>query len=237
MSHTTNEYGQPVGQPLTDWQPRPLPQRETLEGRYCRLEPLSVAQHGDALRAAYELAQDGRDWTYLFSGPFADEAEWLSYAQQMESSRDPLHFAVVDLESGRAVGTLALMRIAPEHGVIEVGHVAFSPLLKRTRQATEAHFLLMRYAFEQLGYRRYEWKCDSLNAPSRRAAARLGFQYEGAFRQAIVYRGRTRDTHWFSIIDSEWPQVKQGFARWLAADNFGADGQQRETLQALRQRP
>ena len=237
MSPTTNEYGQPVGQPLTDWQPRPLPQRETLAGRYCRLEPLSVAQHAAALFDAYRLAQDGRDWTYLFAGPFRDEADFLRYAQQMETSRDPLHFAVIDLERGRAVGTLALMRIAPEHGVIEVGHVAFSPLLKQTRQATEAHFLLMRYAFEQLGYRRYEWKCDSLNAPSRRAAARLGFQYEGEFRQAIVYRGRTRDTSWFSIIDSEWPQVKRGAERWLAAENFDADGRQRAALDALRQQP
>lgn len=237
MSHTTNEYGQPVGQPLPDWQPRPLPQREVLQGSYCRLEPLSVAQHGKALFEAYALAQDGRDWTYLFAGPFNDKAEFMAYAQQMESSRDPLHFAVIDQQTGRAVGTLALMRIAPEHGVIEVGHVTFSPLLKQTRQATEAHFLLMRYAFDQLGYRRYEWKCDSLNAPSRRAAARLGFQYEGEFRQAIVYRGRTRDTSWFSIIDGEWPQVKRGFERWLAAKNFSADGQQQERLETLRQRP
>ncbi|WBG90513.1 GNAT family N-acetyltransferase [Pantoea piersonii] len=235
MSHTINEYGQPVGQPLPGWQPRPLPQRETLEGRYCRLEPLSLAQHSDDLFAAWALAQDGRDWTYLFAGPFNDRAEWLSYMQQMENSRDPLHFAVVDRESGRAVGTLALMRIVPEHGVIEVGHVAFSPPLKQTRQATEAHYLLMRYAFEQLGYRRYEWKCDSLNAPSRRAAARLGFQYEGEFRQAIVYRGRTRDTSWFSIIDGEWPQVKRGFERWLAVENFDAGQKQRERLETLRQ--
>ncbi|RPE04458.1 N-acetyltransferase [Candidatus Pantoea deserta] len=237
MSHTTNEYGQPIGEPLPDWQPRALPQPDVLEGRYCRLEPLSVAQHGEALFAAWALAEDGRDWTYLFAGPFHSKAEFMAYAQQMENSRDPLHFAVIDRESGRALGTLALMRIEPKHGVMEVGHVTFSPLLKQTRMATEAHFLLMRYAFDQLGYRRYEWKCDSLNAPSRRAAARLGFQYEGEFRQAIVYRGRTRDTSWFSIIDSEWPQVKQGFERWLAADNFSADGQQKHKLEALRQRP
>lgn len=235
MSQLRNAYGQPVGEPLPHWQPRPLPQHRVFQGDYCRLEPMNAEQHASDLYEAYSQAEDARDWTYVFAGPFDSKAAWLDYARRMTDSSDPLHFAVIDCQTGRAAGTLALMRIEPAHGVTEVGHVAFSPLLKRTRMASEAHFLLMQYAFEQLGYRRYEWKCDSLNAPSRRAALRLGFHYEGDFRQAIVYRGRTRDTSWFSIIDSEWPQVKNGFRRWLAAENFGADGQQREKLETLRQ--
>jgi RimJ/RimL family protein N-acetyltransferase len=234
MTQLTNQYGQPVGQPLADWQPRPFPQRETFNGNYCRLEPFSVAHHANDLFAACSLVPDGRDWTYKHAGPFSDPQQWQVYAGQLEASRDPLHFAVIDLQSGKAVGSLALMRIEPAHGVVEVGHVTFSPLLKQTTMATEAHFLLMRYAFEQLGYRRYEWKCDSLNAPSRRAAQRLGFRHEGEFRQAMVYKGRTRDTSWFSIIDGEWPQIKSGFERWLAKDNFTLDGKQRAQLEALR---
>lgn len=237
MSQYSNHYDQPVGQPLPDWQPRPLPQHQVFTGQSCRLEPFSAARHGEALSDAWALAEDGRDWTYMFMGPFDDPQAWQDYIRQMEISRDPLHFAVIDLVTGEAVGSLSLMRIQPEHGVMEVGHVAFSPRLKQTRMATEAHFLLMQYAFETLGYRRYEWKCDSCNAPSRRAAARLGFQYEGDFRQAIVYKGRSRDTSWFSIIDREWPQVKSGLQRWLAEENFNADGQQREKLEALRGRP
>lgn len=237
MSQHLNHYGQPVGQPLPDWQPRPLPQHQVFTGQSCRLEPFSATRHGEALSDAWALAEDGRDWTYMFMGPFDDPQAWQDYIRQLEASRDPLHFAVIDLATGEAVGSLSLMRIQPEHGVMEVGHVAFSPRLKQTRMATEAHFLLMQYAFETLGYRRYEWKCDSCNAPSRRAAARLGFQYEGDFRQAIVYKGRSRDTSWFSIIDREWPQVKSGLQRWLAEENFTADGQQREKLEALRGRP
>ena len=234
MSQHTNDYGQPVGFPLPDWQPRAWPSYETFTGDYCRLEPLSAERHGRELYAAYALAEDGRDWTYMFAEPFADEAAYITYARQLENGRDPMHFAVIEPVSNRAVGSLALMRIDATNGSVEIGHVAFSPLLKQTRMATEAHYLLMRYAFEQLGYRRYEWKCDSCNQPSRNAAQRLGFQFEGTFRQAIVYKGRSRDTCWFSIIDSDWPQVKQGFERWLAAENFTAEGTQREKLEALR---
>jgi len=237
MPQHTNQYGQPVGQPLPDWQSRPLPQRQIFTGAACQLEPFNVDRHSDALCEAWSLAEDERGWTYLPVGPFTGHKAWRDHAAQLEASRDPLHFAVIDLASSQAVGSLSLMRIQPEHGVMEVGHVAFSPRLKQTRMATEAHFLLMRYAFETLGYRRYEWKCDSCNAPSRQAAARLGFRYEGEFRQAIVYKGRSRDTSWFSIIDSEWPQVKKGLQRWLAEDNFTADGQQREKLASLCDRP
>lgn len=234
MTDRVNCFGQPVGSPLDNWHPRPSPQPLSFQGRTCRLEPFATDQHAEALYQAYAQAADGRDWTYMFAGPFDSEADYLKHAEQMAQSRDPLHFTVIDCRSEKPVGTLALMRIVPEHGVMEVGHVAFSPQLQRTVMATEAHYLLMRYAFDILGYRRYEWKCDSCNQPSRRAATRLGFQFEGTFRQAIVYKGRSRDTCWFSIIDSDWPQVKQGLERWLAADNFTAGGEQRKTLEQLR---
>ncbi|MDF7647118.1 GNAT family protein [Erwiniaceae bacterium L1_54_3] len=234
MTQHINEYGQPIGAPLPEWQPRQWPCYEVFTGQYCRLEPLSAERHGRELYTAYAQANDGRDWTYMFAAPFADEETYLAYAKSIEQGRDPMHFAVIDMQSQRAVGTLALMRIDAKNGAVEVGHVAFSPLLKQTCMATEAHYLLMRYAFDQLGYRRYEWKCDSCNQPSRKAALRLGFQFEGIFRQAIVYKGRNRDTCWFSMIDAEWPQLKQAFERWLAVENFHADGTQRARLEALR---
>lgn len=234
MTGSVNCFGQPVGFPLDNWQSRPFPQPLSFQGRTCYLVPFDAGQHAAALYEAYAQAADGRDWTYMFTGPFASEVDYLTLAQQMMQSRDPLHFTVIDGKNRKPVGTLALMRIVPEHGVMEVGHVAFSPLLQRTVMATEAHYLLMRYAFDVLGYRRYEWKCDSCNQPSRRAALRLGFQFEGIFRQAAVYKGRSRDTSWFSVIDSDWPQVKQGFERWLAEDNFTAEGAQREKLEIMR---
>lgn len=229
-----NQWKQPVGLALPDWRERSRPQRTVLEGRYCRLEPVDAQRHGADLFDAYAQAPDGSDWTYMSSGPFPDLASYLAHAGTLQESEDPLHYAVIDLASGRAVGTLALMRIEPRHGVVEVGHVALSRRLKRTRVATEAQFLLMRYVFEALGYRRYEWKCDSLNAPSRNAALRLGFSFEGVFRQAIVYRGRNRDTAWFSIIDGEWPVLRDALMRWLEPSNFDGDGRQRHTLQAFR---
>ncbi len=236
MPHTTNAYAQPIGLPLPDWTPRPRPARVTLAGRYCRLEALDAQRHGAALYAAYAAAPDGRDWTYMAAGPFADEASYLDHARSAAASEDPLHYAVIDAASGRAVGTLALMRIDPANGVIEVGWVAFSPALQRTPASTEAQYLLMRYAFDTLGYRRYEWKCDALNAPSRKAALRLGFRYEGTFRQAVVYKGRNRDTAWFSITDGEWPALAAAFDAWLGADQHDAQGVQRESLAALRAR-
>ncbi|MBP2169613.1 RimJ/RimL family protein N-acetyltransferase [Erwinia toletana] len=235
MTSVTNQYGQPVGADLPDWTPRALPSRITLDGQYCRLEPIDVEKHAADLYAAFALAPDGRDWTYMFAEPFSDFASYLRHAQSMAASEDPLHFAVIDKTTDRAVGSLSLMRIDPQHGAMEVGHVAFSPLLKQTAMATEAHYLLMTLAFEQLGYRRYEWKCDSCNLPSRKAALRLGFQFEGLFRQAVVYKGRTRDTTWFSIIDAEWPVVKQALTLWLDSRNFDSEGQQIQSLQSLRQ--
>ena len=224
-----NQFGQLIGDALPDWQPRPYPQRVVLEGQYCRLEPLSL-QHADALFAAHQQAADTRNWTWLLREP----EEYRQWIAGVESLQDPLHFAVIDIPTQQPVGSLALMRIEPNHGVMEVGHVHFSPLLSRTPASTEAQWLLMRYAFETLGYRRYEWKCNSFNDPSRRAALRLGFQFEGRFRQALVIKGHNRDTDWFSIIDGEWPALDRAFQAWLAADNFTADGKQRQSLEAFR---
>ncbi|AJF72000.1 GNAT family acetyltransferase [Raoultella ornithinolytica] len=228
-----NHFGQPVGDALPDWQPRPAPQRHTLQGRLCYLEPLA-GKHAEALFAAHQLAPDTRSWTWLLREPDSSVEEFSAWVASVAELRDPLHFAVIDRQTRLPVGSLALMRIDANNGVIEVGHVHFSPLLSRTAMATEAHWLLMRYAFDTLGYRRYEWKCNSLNEPSRRAARRLGFHYEGRFRQALVIKGHNRDTDWFSIIDAEWPQIDSAMQRWLASDNFSADGQQIRTLESLR---
>lgn len=234
MTQNCNQDGQPIGEPLANWSPRPLPGDVMLQGAFCRLEPLDAERHAGDLYAAYSSAPDGRDWTYMFAGPFKNADEYQSYAEDAARSTDPRHYAVIDAVLGKAVGTLSLMRIDPGNGAIEVGNVAFSPLLKQKPASTEAQFLLMQYVFDKLQYRRYEWKCDSLNAPSRRAADRLGFSFEGVFRQAVVYKGRSRDTAWFSIIDKEWPPLKAAFLAWLSADNFGSDGKQVRTLTEIR---
>lgn len=228
-----NQYGQPVGDALPDWQPRPFPERVTLEGQYCRLEPLQVS-HAAALFAAYRLHGDGRSWTWLLREPDQDVESFTAWVASVCELKDPVHFTVIDTRTQAPVGTLALMRIDANNGVIEVGHVHFSPLLTRTPASTEAQWLLMRYAIETLGYRRYEWKCNSLNEPSRRSAQRLGFQFEGRFRQALVIKGHNRDTDWFSVIDSEWPLLERAFRKWLAADNFTVDGKQQQSLESFR---
>jgi RimJ/RimL family protein N-acetyltransferase len=235
MSARLNEFQQPIGDPVTGWQPRERPARVTIEGQFCRIEPIDLDRHAADLFEAYGTAADSRDWTYLFAEPFTDFAAFREYLAKAAASTDPFHYAVIDRASGKAVGTFALMRIEPVHGVIEVGSVTFSPRLKQTPLSTEAQYLLMRYAFDDLGYRRYEWKCDSLNAPSRKTALRLGFQFEGIFRQAIVYKGRNRDTAWFAIIDQDWPLVKAAFAQWLSKENFDAQGRQRASLASLRE--
>lgn len=229
-----NQFNQPVGTALPDWQPRPHPEKQNLQGRFCHLEPLNT-QHASALFAAHQLAPDTRSWTWLLREPDNSVEEYRTWIDSVAGLADPIHFAVIDERTGRPVGSLALMRIDAKNGVVEVGHVHFSPLLSRTAMATEAQWLLMRYVFDILGYRRYEWKCNSLNDPSRRAALRLGFQYEGRFRQALVIKGHNRDTDWFSIIDDEWPQIDNAMQQWLAADNFN-DGQQLRTLESFRKR-
>jgi RimJ/RimL family protein N-acetyltransferase len=226
-----NRYGQPIGDAVLNWRPPVPPPREVIHGTRCDLEPLDIVRHGDALFDANERG-DGSNWTYLFAEPPESREAYLAYMATTFGGDDPLCFAVVDTASGQAVGVATYMRITPAAGSIEVGHINFSPLLQRTPVATEAMYLMMRRVFE-LGYRRYEWKCDSLNAPSRAAAQRLGFSFEGVFRNALVYKGRNRDTAWFSITDAEWPAIRAAFEQWLAPDNFDAHGSQRVQLRWL----
>jgi RimJ/RimL family protein N-acetyltransferase len=234
MSDRVNSFGQPIGPEVPgDWQAPPRPLRVTLDGRYCRVEPLDLARHASQLYAANSLDPGGRMWTYLFSGPFASFDEYRAWLEPRPASEDPLFFAFVDKARAQAVGMGAYMRIDPANGVMEIGHLAYSPFMQRTPVATEAMYLMMKHAFG-LGYRRYEWKCDALNAASRRAAERLGFTFEGVFRQAIVYKGRNRDTAWFSIIDQEWPALDAAFRAWLDPANFEADGRQRRSLADIR---
>jgi RimJ/RimL family protein N-acetyltransferase len=233
MSDHRNHLGQPVGAPLPHWQPRPLPPRTPLAGAYCRLEALDLEAHVADLWDAYAEDRDGRNWTYLPYGPFDSLAAFRDQVRRAFLGDDPLFHAIVDATTDRAVGVAALCRIDARLGVIEVGHLNYSPRLQRTRGATEAMYLLMGRVFDELGYRRYEWKCDSLNAPSRAAAQRLGFCFEGVFRQATVYKERSRDTAWFSIVDSEWPALKAAFEPWLDPANFDATGQQCQRLSDL----
>ena len=234
MTARQNTFGQPVGPAVDGWSPRPRPQRTDMVGRYCRLEPVNVQRHAAELFTAYMEAPDGRDWTYLSAERPQNQEAFHAYLAKLEKSDDPLHFTIVDTEAGTAVGTAALMRIEPAHGVIEVGSITFSARLKKTRAATESMYLMMRRAFDELGYRRYEWKCDSLNAPSRAAAARYGFTFEGIFRKAIVYKERSRDTAWYSITVDEWPRVRAAFEAWLDPANFSANGKQKRRLADLR---
>jgi len=233
MATRVNENGQPIGPEVPGWTPRPHPPRAVMHGRYCRVEPLDPARHAADLHEANSLDREQRMWTYLFSGPFASFDDYRAWLEAKQGSEDPLFFAFVDTASGRAVGLGSYLRIDPANGTVEVGHLQFSPLMQRTAVATEAMYLMMKTAFE-LGYRRYEWKCDSLNAGSRRAAERLGFRYEGVFRQAIVYKGRSRDTAWYSVIDKEWPALEAAFRAWLDPANFDPAGRQRRSLAALR---
>jgi RimJ/RimL family protein N-acetyltransferase len=235
MPPPTNAFSQPIGHPLPDWTARPAPPRTPLGGRFCRLEPLEAKRHAAALHEAHSFDAEGRNWTYLPYGPFESAAAYSRWVESAESQEDPQFFAIVLEASGRPVGVASFLRIVPEMGVIEVGHLSFSPALQRTPAATEAMFLMMRRVFRELGYRRYEWKCDALNAPSRRAAERLGFRYEGTFRQMHVVKGRNRDTAWFSILDSEWPGLEPAFERWLAPGNFDDAGAQRRSLAACRE--
>lgn len=219
---------------LQDWTPRPKPERKVLEGRYARLEPLDADRHGDELYAASSVADAGQRFTWLFETPPATRAEFQSWLDKASKSADPLFFAVIDKASGKVAGRQALMRIEPVHGVIEIGNVYWGPLISRKPAATEAQFLFMQYVFDELGYRRYEWKCNNDNAPSKRAAERFGFRFEGLFRQHMVAKGQNRDTAWFSVIDSEWPALKRAYQAWLAPENFDGEGRQIERLEELR---
>jgi RimJ/RimL family protein N-acetyltransferase len=227
------ESGLPIGPLMDRSSPAKTPERVSLEGRFCRLEPLNSTIHGDALYAASTPIDAPARFRYLGDSPPASRAAFTQWLEAAAQSSDPLHFAVVDKHSGRAEGRQTLMRIAPEHQCIEIGNIYWGPAISQTPITTEAQYLFACYLFEELGFRRYEWKCDALNAPSRRAALRFGFKYEGHFRRAVIVRGRTRDTAWFSIIDSEWPALKAAFEAWLAPENFDVEGRQLTRLSDL----
>jgi RimJ/RimL family protein N-acetyltransferase len=221
--------GLPVG-PRVDGNPAERPTPVVLEGRFGRIEKLDAARDGAALWAAVK----GHDalWPYMAYGPFEDEASFAKWLTERARLEDPYSYAILEA-SGRAVGIATLMEIRPAMRVIEVGNIVYTPLLQRTPLGTEAQYLLAKYVFEMLGYRRYEWKCNALNAPSRRAATRYGFTFEGVFRQHFIVKGRNRDTAWYSMLDSEWPARKAAFERWLAPQNFDAQGRQKVSLASL----
>jgi len=229
---TTNEQGLKVGAPIPDWTMPALPARETLTGRTCRVEPLHIARHADDLHTAFSADASGADWSYLPYGPFDSLADLEIWLSETCFSDDPIFFAIIDLESGKAVGMASYLNINRVHGTIEVGHVHFSPILQRRRVATEAIHLMMGHAFST-GYRRYEWKCNALNARSRKAAQRFGFSFEGVFRQHMVMRGHNRDSAWYACVDGAWPQLDAAFQTWLGDANFDADGQQLRSLKDL----
>lgn len=220
----------PLGEPLANWTPPARPPRTAMTGRWCVVDPLDPARHADDLATAF--AADDRVWDYMSYGPFHAPGAYRAWAEAAATGEDPMFHAIIDRETGRALGVASFLRIDPAAGSIEIGHIAFAPDLQRTRIGTEALALMIRRAFA-LGYRRTEWKCDALNARSRRLAQRLGLSFEGVFRQATVVKGRNRDTAWFAAIDREWPALAHAFETWLAPDNFDAAGRQRRALSAL----
>lgn len=221
-------------QDLQNWQPRRRPERRILDGRHVRLEPLSAVRHCDGLFEASNVADAAERYRYLFDYPPKDRAELQLLLEKAEAGDDPLFFAVIDLASGKVAGRQALMRIEPAHGVIEIGSIYWGPLVARTAGATEAQYLFARYVFEELGYRRYEWKCHNLNEKSKVAALRFGFKFEGVFRQHMVAKGENRDTAWYSIIDREWPALRRAYEDWLHPANFDAEGRQKRRLEECR---
>lgn len=221
---------QPVGDEVHGW-PAKLPEAIAFEGRFGRVEKLVVARHGDDLWRA--IKGDEAIWSYMPYGPFPEEGLFRDWINERAARDDPYAYAVIDRD-GRAVGVACLMEIRPAMRVIEVGSIFYAKVLQRTPQATEVQYLLARYSFETLGYRRYEWKCNALNAPSRRAAERFGFTFEAIFRQHMIVKGRSRDTAWYAMLDHEWPRAKAAFEQWLAPENFDGDGRQRRRLEDIR---
>ncbi len=233
MLNSLNHLDQPVGFLIKDWQPPSHPRKNVLAGNFCRLEPLDLT-HAESLYASFRLDIEGRNWTYLPYGPFESFTAFCNWIQKNCLENDPLFFSIIEKTTGKAIGLASYLRITPHSGSIEVGHINYSPLLQRTPAATEAMYLMMSHAFE-LGYRRYEWKCDTLNAPSRAAAMRLGFSFEGIFRQATVVKGRNRDTAWYAITDTDWVELKNAYLQWLSPANFNELGVQKLHLSELTQ--
>jgi len=234
MNHK-NTYGQPIGSPVSDWQECAFPPRSTMSGKWCRVEIFSPEEHAEELFSAYVKQRNDQDWTYLPYGPFEHFDDYQNWLTKACCGDDPLFHTIIEAETNKAVGVASFLRIQPVVGVIEVGHIHFSPLLQKTPVATEAMFLMMSRVFDELAYRRYEWKCDALNAPSRKAAERFGFSFEGVFRQVTMYKNRNRDTAWFGIIDKDWPILKKAFQTWLKPDNFDTQGRQKKSLQQIRE--
>ena len=232
MTQRINDHGQPIGEDVPGWTGAPPIPHSPIHGTRCDIVPLSM-DHASDLFTSYAADQTGALWTYMPVGPFDDAASFANWMNGACNSRDPLFFAIIDKASGQPRGIASYLRIDPANGVAEVGFIAFAPALQRTVIATEAMFLMMRRIFDELGYRRYEWKCDALNGPSQTAARRLGFSYDGLFRQAVVYKGRNRDTAWFSILDRDWPRIRHAFESWLAPENFDTEGQQRASLRSF----
>lgn len=227
----TNQHGQPIGVPVEGWAPPPVPPAERLEGRTVTVEPLDRQTHGPSLFKTLSGAPDSL-WTYMSFGPFREYRDFEATLEAIEHYPDWAPFAIV--VDGDPLGFASYLRIAPRDGSIEIGSIVFSPELQRTTPATEAIYLMIRNVFD-LGYRRCEWKCDDLNMASRKAAERLGFTYEGTFRQATLYKGRNRDTAWYAITDREWPALELAFQRWLSPDNFDSSGAQRRSLRQMRE--
>lgn len=229
MDAIKNNHDQLIGHSVDGWSPCAHPSRTTMQGRYCQLEALDIDAHADSL---YESMSKNpvTDWTYLPYGPFEQFADFKAWLMRYSDLNDPLFYVITDAISGKALGLASYLRIDASVGAVEVGHIHYSKSLQRTPMATESMYLMMQRVFDELGYRRYEWKCDALNERSRAAARRLGFSFEGIFRQATIYKNRNRDTAWYSMIDSEWPDLKLAYENWLNPENFGPGGAQRQRL-------
>ena len=233
MSQRVNELGQPIGEALPDWVPAKHPKIARMEGVFCNVELVDSQRHAADLLEAYQQDAEGRMWTYLSYGPFETLnaiTRWLDTSSQRE---EQIFYAIIEKAADKAVGIATYLRIQPKDGVVEVGGISYSQRIQRTPIGTEAMYLMMKQAFDVFGYRRYEWKCDALNAASCKSAERLGFTYDGLFRQSVIYRGRNRDTAWYSILDKDWPATKSAFEEWLAPGNFDSDGQQKRRLADL----
>jgi RimJ/RimL family protein N-acetyltransferase len=221
---------------LSHWTPRKLPSLEPMQGRFVRLEPMVDGRHFDDLWQSFSADTDNAIWSYLPYGPFLEKSGFFTFAERLYLGTDPMFHALIDLADGKAKGVASLMRIVPDHGVIETGHICYGPSIQKTPATTEAQYLFGCRVFDELGYRRFEWKCNNANAASKRAALRFGFTFEGVFRQMLIVKGKNRDTAWYSIVDHEWPILKTAYERWLSPDNFDVEGRQKMRLEDLREK-